>query len=193
MPTGIVVSAKGLGSMTGSMLDAIEQTTSNHRVFLYENTPAEELTKAWNHGVITADYFGCDTVVIMNNDCFPSHGWLPPLLARLDDFAAIGPVTDNPGHQPKQEGVPREVPCYQTIEWTDGVVGQGKALNGFCFASTTERFLAIPFDEERWTFLGSEDYWMYKAWNRWSMPFGIARHSYVRHLKAATRKAKQNG
>jgi hypothetical protein len=188
--TAIVIAANGLAAMSSACLESLDAHTQDYRLFFYDRVPREELTAVWNDGVTAAKRFGCDTTVICNNDVLFSPGWLPPLLDLLDVYTAIGPVTNKPGHQPLQRGQRDEPERYQKIAWSGGEIDKGGvALNGFCFASLTNRFFHTPFDEERYTFLGSEDYWMREAERVYGMPFAIARHSYVHHHKAATRNA----
>lgn len=183
MTTAIVIAANRVREVTRACLDSLDEHTDDFRLFFYDRVPEDELTKAWNAGARQAWRFGCEAIVICNNDVEFTPGWLPPLIAHLDAYKAVGPVTNRPGHQPLQRGRPGEEPRYQEIRWSGGEVGIGVGLNGFCFASSTSRILSTPFDEIEYTFMGSEDYWM----RLMGGPFAIARHSYVHHVKGATR------
>lgn len=144
---------------------------------------------AINQGIAAASG---STIVLLNNDCIVTPGWADKLLARLDTYSIVGPVTNYCA------GIQQvSIPIYQSeseldeqaTKWSGDNSGKSQEVNwiiGFCMTFPKSLFDSIgPFDESFWPCCGEEVDWCVRA-KQSGHKIGIARDVYIHHFENQT-------
>jgi len=129
-----------------------------------------------------------DTIILLNDDCVVTQGWAFRLLAHLDSYSIVGPVTNYcaglqrvtiPVYQDEQEL------NIQAGKWAEEHDKQSQSVNwiiGFCMAFKKSLWEEIgPFDESSWPCCGEEVDFCMKA-KAAGHKIGIAQDIYIHHF-----------
>ena len=133
-----------------------------------------------------------EVIVLLNNDCIVSQGWLERLLYHLDSYSIVSPVTNYcagmqlvtiPVYQDEQE-------FYREAEkWSESHTGESQEVNwiiGFCMAFKKSLWEEIgPFDESLWPCSGEEIIFCLESKKR-GYKVAIARDIYIHHFGSQT-------
>lgn len=135
-----------------------------------------------------------DTVILLNDDCIVTQGWAKRLLAHLDSYSIVGPVTNYcaglqqvsiPVYQDEQEL------NIQAEKWAVTHTGESQEVNwiiGFCMAFKKSLWEELgPFDESLWPCSGEELDFCLNA-RKTGYKVGIAKDVYVHHEGSQTFK-----
>lgn len=135
-----------------------------------------------------------DVIVLLNNDVICTQGWQERLLAHLDSYSIVGPVTNYaagmqqvtiPVYQDEQEL------NIQAAKWSKERNGESKEVDwiiGFCMTFKKSLWEEIgPFDESLWPCSGEEVDFCMKA-RKSGHKVGIAYDVYVHHEGSQTFK-----
>jgi len=182
----IVIPAFNVWKKTARCLDAVAKTARGHEVIVVDNGSSDETgtglarrasrEQAFDLRVVAnssnRNFAGgsndglrvasCDRVVFLNNDTVPLHGWLDPLLERLDDptVGVVGALLWYPGKPRRAQhagmafsGEKKALHLYRGMTADDAPgIHHGKDLQmvtGACMALRTENALAVGgFDEQ---------------------------------------------
>lgn len=138
-----------------------------------------------------------DTIVLLNNDVIVTPHWSERLLAHLDRYAIVGPMTNYCAGKQKVT-----IPVYNDLEelsreakgWSNTYAGQSIEVNwviGFCMAFKRTLWEEIgPFDESLWPCSGEEIDFCLRARQR-GYKVGVAKDIYVHHEGSQTFKAME--
>ena len=203
--------------ITLECLDAIQKNTKGYEIILVDNGSTPSFFKV-NDDIIEIDGVDYKTIrnetnlgfpvavnqgikaakgeviVLLNNDCICTQGWATRLLAHLDSYSIVGPMTNYcTGLQQVT------IPVYQdekelnlrANEWAAGHVGESQEVNwiiGFCMAFKKSLWEEIgPFDESLWPCSGEELDFCLNARKR-GYRIGIAKDVYIHHEGSQTFK-----
>lgn len=138
-----------------------------------------------------------DVIVLLNNDVICTQGWQERLLAHLDSYSIVGPLTNYaaglqqvtiPVYQDEQEL------NLQAGRWAEEHKGQSQEVNwiiGFCMAFKKSLWEEIgPFDESLWPCSGEEVDFCMKA-KAAGYKIGIVKDVYVHHAGSQTLNAME--
>lgn len=79
------------------------------------------LTRSWNAGLTKAQTLGLDYAIAGNNDIIFTHRWQTGMLQALDQgYALVGPLSNAPGTQPRQD-VQRYCPTYRLTDQAEAL------------------------------------------------------------------------
>jgi GT2 family glycosyltransferase/predicted SAM-dependent methyltransferase len=133
-----------------------------------------------------------DTIILLNNDCIVTQGWASRLLAYLDTYSMVGPMTNYcaglqqvtiPVYQDEQEL------NVQAMEWFERHNDESQEVNwiiGFCMAFKKSLWEEIgPFDESLWPCSGEEVDFCMRA-KAMGHRIGIIKDVYVHHAGSQT-------
>jgi GT2 family glycosyltransferase len=168
------------------------------------------LTRSWNEGLRWAREFGCAYTVVSNSDVLFTPGWFEPLVWALDNGAdLVGPMTNAPGHQPKQQ-VTRQLPDYELTDHPDKLRQTAERLaaknpkiftplrvNGFCMIAKTVTWWEGAFDESnvfnpKFKLTRNEDE-LQGRWKKAGRVTAVVPGSFVFHYRGVTRKGATKG
>ena len=153
------------------------------------NVKNEGFPRAINQGLKAATG---ETVILLNDDVICAQGWSERLLAHLDSYSIVSPVTNYCA------GLQRvTIPVYQDEQefnreaeiWAVAHAGESQEVNwviGFCMAFKKSLWEEIgPFDESLWPCSGEELLFCLDA-RKAGHKVGIARDVYVHHEGSQT-------
>lgn len=206
----IVIPVFNQRDITQNCIDALHSCTDDYEMVIIDNgsTPPLSLLDlpgrlvsiirnetnlgfpiAVNQGIKAAKG---DVIVLLNNDVICTQGWQERLLAYLDSYSIVGPVTNFaagmqavtiPVYQDEQEL------NIQAAKWTEAHKGESQEVNwviGFCMAFKKSLWAEIgPFDESLWPCSGEELSFCLEARKR-GHKVGIAKDVYIHHAGSQT-------
>jgi GT2 family glycosyltransferase len=133
-----------------------------------------------------------DTIILLNDDCIVIQGWGSMLIAHLDTYSIVGPLTNYAA------GLQRvTIPVYrdekelnlQAAKWAEEHDKQSQAVNwiiGFCMAFKKSLWEEIgPFDESLWPCSGEEIIFCLEA-RKHGYKVCVARDVYLHHYGSCT-------
>ena len=168
------------------------------------------LTRSWNCGLRMARERGAEFVCAANSDIIFSPGWFDNIswaLTRGVDLA--GPVTNAPGHRPKQ----RVTNFLKDYKVTDDASYLAKVaarlrgscsksfleagINGFCMVAKTSTWWSGAFDANnvfnpKFKLTGNEDE-LQRRWRKQRKTLAIVPGSFVFHYRGVSRKHGASG
>lgn len=181
------------------------------------------LTAAWNAGLEKAFDLGCDHVVVTNSDVVFAGHWYATLSRALHFCALVGPVTNAPGTEQRQD-VSRWLPEYclsdraediertaEQLELHYGAMVEPGPINGFFMMAKAEtwqnnRYAPNQCFEPRNDFnskgqrnptplMTLQEYSLQRRWAEKGLRSGFALGAFVFHYRAVTRgdKYKRGG
>ena len=141
------------------------------------------LTGTWNQGIDKAIEYGCNSVILINNDTRVDQNFvdLVRAVSESKDLSVYGPLTNNPGHIKKQDVKNTKFRTTYTIK------AISTPINGFCFGAPIDSFSKNKFDSKyyfdpKFPFAGNEDEWC-KRLKRKGGTFNLVTSCYVHHDK----------
>lgn len=153
------------------------------------NEKNEGFPKAVNQGILEAKG---EIIVLLNNDVIVTPEWAEKLMAALDDFSIVGPVTNYcAGLQKVQAEIydDRDGLNKAAEAWAESYGGEIQEVNfviGFCMAFRRPLFDEIgPFDESMWPCSGEEVDFCFRA-RKAGHRIGIVLGCYVHHEGSRT-------
>ncbi len=168
------------------------------------------LTRSWNEGLRWAKKYDVEYAVAANSDVVFTPGWFAPLAWALGHGAdLVGPLTNAPGHQPKQQ-VARHLPDYtvtddpaylakvaERLAAKNAKVMTELRVNGFCMAARTAGWWAGAFDaanvfNPKHRMTKNEDE-LQGRWKRMGLVSAVVPASFVFHFRGVTRKGATRG
>lgn len=172
MDVSIVIPLFNRWDLTADCLAALNRAGGTFELVMVDNGSTDEtatqrvavrcdrnrgFAAACNMG---AQYASGDVLVFLNNDTEPQRGWLPPLVAGLDQYAVAGARLTYPDGRIQHSGVAVDFTRPPGAEaWglhDDGPTGMRDAVTGACLAIKRDDFLALGgFDTGYWN--GYED------------------------------------
>lgn len=209
----IIIPVFNQHEMTGDCILALRETTGDYEIILVDNgsnppfklpyTGFAETTlirneenqgfpAAVNQGIQAAKG---DVIVLLNNDVILTPGWVDRLLADLDTFSIVGPVTNYcAGKQRVTVGTyeNRDELAKAAEAWAESEGDQVEEVRwviGFCMAFPKTLVDQIgPFDESLWPCCGEEIDFCLRA-RAAGHRIGIVRGCYVHHEGSVTFRA----
>lgn len=168
------------------------------------------LTRSWNYGLRVARDRGAEYACVTNSDVVFTAGWFEPVAWALDHGADLaGPLTNAPGHQPKQQ-VTRHLPDFKATDdqaYLDGVARRLAAknaglltplrVNGFCMTAKTATWwrgahdAASVFDPKHKMTRNEDE--LQGRWKRLGLVSALVPASFVFHYRGVTRKGATRG
>jgi len=187
----------------GEFRHRIIEAAGQNRIELLEQHQHIGMSSVLNIGLARAREVGARYTVCANSDVLFSPGWWEPLAAALEHYRFVGPVTNAPGHIPRQNvrGVTgpalyRKMTDHQANIDAVGAAVRKKGrttgtqkLNGFCIAAETATWFECQdngFIFDPALLDGNEDAVMARARAK-GMVLGIVASSYVFHYRGVTR------
>lgn len=168
------------------------------------------LTRSWNEGLRLARESGCAYTVAANSDVLFTPGWFEPLAWALDNGVDLaGPLTNAPGHQPKQQ-VKRHLPDYTAADDPAALAETARRLaeknpriftplriNGFCMAAKTLRWWEGAFSpaavfNPKFKMTRNEDE-LQGRWARLKRVAAVVTASFVFHYRGVSRTGGTRG
>lgn len=168
------------------------------------------LTRSWNRGLKWAREFKCPYAVTANSDLLFTPGWFEPLEWALNNGAdLVGPLTNAPGHRPKQR-VGRHIPdfvvkddpdylatCAAHLAVKNKELFTPMIINGFCMAAKTATWWAGAFDpanvfNPKYKITKNEDE-LQGRWKKAGRVSALVPASLVFHYRGVTRKGATIG
>jgi len=153
------------------------------------NEKNEGFPKAVNQGIREAKG---EIIVLLNNDVIVTPEWAEKLMAALDDFSIVGPVTNYcAGLQKVQAEIydDRDGLNKAAESWAESYGDEIQEVNfviGFCMAFRKSLFDEIgPFDESMWPCSGEEIDFCLRA-REAGHSVAIAHDVYVHHEGSQT-------
>lgn len=165
------------------------------------------LTRSWNHGLSVAREMGFPYAVCGNSDILASPNCMSRMIAALDSFDLVGPVTNAPGRTcPDLQGVW----SYFADEATDAEESRRRVaeqlavqrhghrlatkINGFFMLAKTETWWRGAFDADhvydpKNHLIGNEDE-LQDRWKAAGLKSGLALDAYVYHYRSVSRKTR---
>jgi len=182
------------------------------RAYFSEN---HGLTAMWNYGLQQAKAEKHDYCCVTNSDVLFAPGWDVEIVAALEKYALVGPVTNAPGTE-KEQFVGKYSVTYTRTDTPDAVaavqselhsVQKGRfkehTLNGFCMVAKTETWWKHAFDAERvfcphnrfnskhelnpTPLMTLQEYELQRRWHAAGLKSAIALGSYVLHYRSVSR------
>ncbi len=171
------------------------------------------LTRGWNFGLRWARAQGCKYTVCGNSDILFSAGWFQSLAEAIDDGSdLVGPLTNAPGHQAKQN-VRRYIPDYRPSDLPGSIDDVAAELrkknkrdrlmtkvNGFCMMAKTETWWKHAFDVDNvfntgshYRMIRNEDEFQARAGKRGGLVASIVLGAFVFHFRGVSRKGGTRG
>ncbi len=171
------------------------------------------LTRSWNYGLRVARDEGCRYAVCTNSDVIFSKRALVVMRDVLEGggLDLVGPMTNAPGHQPKQNVVrhlsdfrpsDREIDIEAVAARLFAKNGAGFCplrVNGFCMMARTEVWWEHRFDPDhvfntgpRYRMIRNEDEFQGRAKNA-GLRSGVATGAYVFHYRGVSRPGSLAG
>jgi glycosyltransferase involved in cell wall biosynthesis len=164
------------------------------------------LTRSWNYGLAWARDSGAEFTVVTNSDVLFTPGWFDSLAWALGHGADLaGPLTNAPGHKPKQQ-IKSFFADYKVTddrEYLARIAARchtklgNKAfikasINGFCMAARTATWWANAFNptsvfNPKFKTVGNEDE-LQKRWAKRGKVLAIVPGSFVFHYRGVSRK-----
>ncbi len=145
----VVVVDNGSSDCTRSYLLTLARRAENVRVLL--NDANEGFPRACNQGLALAT---ADRLVLLNNDCIVTPGWLQALLEPIDhpSVALVGPTTNRIGNE-------AEIPTsYETVGGLlDTAHARDEAHRGQVTALPTPAMFCVAFARSTYELLGPLD------------------------------------
>ncbi len=95
-------------------------------------------TAAWNHGMAMALDTPAEYIVLANSDVLFTQGWWPPLRKGLEQFELLGPLTNAPGHCPRQR-IDKYLAGYQLtddVDYLDTIAARLRIVDCHCVPAT---------------------------------------------------------
>lgn len=215
----ICIPTLNANEMTQECIKAVRANTRDYEIILVDNgsvpplTPINSTTEPYcpecsiirnetnlgfpvavNQGIKAAKG---EVIVLLNNDCVVSHGWATRLLAHLDSYSIVGPVTNYCAGLQQVT-----IPVYQdekelnlrANEWAAEHKGESQEVNwiiGFCMAFKKSLWDEIgPFDESLWPCSGEELDFCMRA-KAAGHKIGIVKDVYIHHAGSQTLKAME--
>jgi GT2 family glycosyltransferase len=217
----IIIPCMDQHSMTADCLDAIRVNTQDYEIILVDNGSTPPFASgveyavgyagpkvsiirnetnlgfpvAVNQGIKAAKG---DVIILLNNDVICVRGWAERLLAHLDSYSIVGPLTNYAA------GLQRvTIPVYQDEKelniqagkWAEDHNGESQEVNwiiGFCMAFKKSLWEEIgPFDESLWPCSGEEIIFCLEARKR-GYKVGICKDIYIHHFGGQTFAAMQD-
>lgn len=205
----IIIPVFNAHELTKNCLASIQANTNYHETILVDNgsTPAyrqEDINQkvtivrnesnlgfpvAINQGIRAATG---DVIIIQNNDTICTQGWASKLLAHLDTYSIVGPLTNYCA------GIQQvTIPVYQdekelniqAAELANTHAGESQEANwiiGFCMAFRKSLWEEVGgFDESMWPCCGEEVDFCMKA-KLAGHKIGIAQDTYIHHFGSQT-------
>lgn len=181
-------------------------------VRVHYNKNDRNLTRSWNRGLSYAREHRFEFCVVTNSDVLFTPGWWPPLEHALNRGAdLVGPLTNAPGHRPKQQ-VKNYLPDYAVTDeprYLAKVAARlGEAatapfhpclINGFCLAARTSVWWANAFDSahvfnpgKRFKMMRNEDE-LQGRWKKAGRVIALVAESFVFHYRGVTRPGSATG
>lgn len=168
------------------------------------------LTRSWNEGLRWARKYDQKYAVAANSDVLFTPGWFEPLAWALDHGADLaGPMTNAPGHQPKQQ-VARHLPDYKITDdptYLADVAARLAAknpevmtalrVNGFCMAAKTATWWAnahtpdTVFDPKHKMTKNEDE--LQGRWKKRGLVSAMVPASFVFHYRGVTRTGATKG
>jgi hypothetical protein len=185
----------------------IWQKFPQHRLILHRFPKNDKnLTRSWNWGLSKAKELGIPLTVVTNSDVMFPAGWSRTLSRTLLEGRAdlVGPVTNAPGHKPKQQ-IARIMKGYKItddLKYLDSVqkfveVKYPQELwfttvNGFCMAAKTDTWFSGAFNSEcvfnpKHKMTKNEDE-LEGRWLKMGKTIAICPSSFVWHYRSVTRR-----
>jgi GT2 family glycosyltransferase len=211
----IIIPAWNQYEMTRECITAIRETTQDCEIVLVDNGSDPPFTKPYtgfidftiirneeNLGFPVAVNQGIraskgDTIVLLNNDVIVTEGWSEKLLAALQKYSIVGPMTsDCAGTQRAQIGVYEDKESLNKAagEWAEhygGHIQEVRWVIGFCMAFPKSLVEEIGyFDESLWPCCGEEIDFCLRAGGA-GHRIGIVYDCYVHHEMSVTFKAME--
>lgn len=207
----IIVPVFNQHSMTHDCLAAVHANTNDFELVIVDNGsdpefipkgPATVIRNVKNEGFPRAVNQGIraakgEVIVLLNNDVVCVQGWAQRLLAHLDSYSIVGPVSNYcAGLQ--QVTIPvyqdeREL-NLQANKWAEDHKGESKEVNwiiGFCMAFKKSLWEELgPFDESLWPCSGEELDFCLRA-REAGHKVGITKDVYVHHEGSQTFRAME--
>lgn len=168
------------------------------------------LTRSWNLGLRHARDNGFEYATCANSDVLFTPGWFEATawaLANGVDLA--GPLTNAPGHQPKQQ-VSRHLPDFKLsddaaylAQVADRLARKNRELftplrvNGFCMTARTETWWRGAHDgqsvfDPKFKMTKNEDE-LQGRWKRLGLVSALVPASFVFHYRGVTRRGGNRG
>ncbi len=168
------------------------------------------LTRSWNQGLRNAAGLGAKYTCCANSDILFTPGWFEAMSWALDNGAdLVGPLTNAPGHQPKQQ-VNRYHPGFKLTDDREYLAEVAKDLaaknrktfvpsrvNGFCMLAKTDTWWANAFNSgnvfnPKFRMTKNEDE-LQGRWGKRGMVSAIVPSAFVFHFRGVSRKGATKG
>lgn len=168
------------------------------------------LTRSWNEGLRWARDSRCAHTVVTNSDVLFTPGWFDAIRWALDNGVDLaGPLTNAPGHQPKQQ-VRRHIPDFEinddpenlaktaaTLAAKNRKIFTALKINGFCMVAKTATWWAGAHDatnvfDPKFRMTKNEDE-IQGRWKRVGRVAAVVPGSFVFHFRGVTRKGATRG
>lgn len=168
------------------------------------------LTRSWNFGLRYARDHGFEYATCANSDVLFTPGWFDAVARALAlgvDLA--GPLTNAPGHQPKQQ-VSRHLPDFKLsddpaylaqvadrLARKNGEAFTPLRVNGFCMTARTETWWKGAHDTQsvfdpKFKMTKNEDE-LQGRWKRLGLVSALVPASFVFHYRGVTRRGGNRG
>lgn len=172
------------------------------------------LTRSWNYGLEFARAAECDYCCVTNSDVVFSKGWLEPLLESLESFDLVGPLTNAPGSEVKQQ-VTNYIPDYSASDNQDSIDETARScrlnaqqaikttLNGFCLLAKMPTWTANAYAEHQYfrpinnfnsrgqrnptPLMTLNEYELQSRWHKAGLRSGCCLRSFVFHYRSVSR------
>ena len=192
-------------------MEPIEEICEKYKVRLIKKERPSGCTDSWNRGALLfKNLKKAKYCLISNNDVIFSKNSIDFLLDdfKYHDLYLIGPMTNNPGHKPKQhintlitqlEYSTNELERKKLIDWVQETILRISLLknetvkivsgiNGFCFLFD-KRIFEFSFDDKhlfnpKFINIGNEDWLCERIYEKTDSKIGISLRSYVFHYKS---------
>ena len=163
--------------------------TGFHELMLIRNDENKGFPVAVNQAIAVAKG---ETIILLNNDVVVTPGWAEHLIAHLETYAVISPITNYAVGMQRVEADP-----YDNIDELNEVAeaifesseGESESVNfiiGFVMAFKKSLYDELgPFDESLWPCSGEEIDFCYRAIEK-GYGVGIAYDVYVHHEGSQT-------
>lgn len=168
------------------------------------------LTRSWNYGLRYAQEHKFEYVCCTNSDVLFTPFWFEGIRWALDNGVDLaGPLTNAPGHQPKQQ-VKLYLPDYKVTDDPDYLASTALALrkknpkvftrmkiNGFCMVAKTATWWQGAFSETdvfnpKFKLTKNEDE-LQGRWQKMEKVTAVVPSSFVFHYRGVSRKGATCG
>jgi len=220
--TLVVIPASGGAEYTSLAVESVRRNTDDALIVVVETDSSAQwketadlrvvrpvrfksFSDSVNCGLEVAREVSAEYAVVLNNDTVVGRGWLPPLLAALDEgYCVAGPMTNSCGHGAQVAHPPFE--CTAPQDMDHALVDKfaaalthkripAFAVVGMCMAFRVDLLDRIGEFDRRFLVGNFEDNdWCLRATERNSKGCCVCAESFVWHFGSATfRKSGQFG